>query len=287
MLTMPTMPRVTPQNFKHLSLLLRLGKNPAATVYESLGEDFFIAPPDGWLNLGLWEPGQHDASKASEHLVATLAGPLPKHSTVVDVGNGLGAQDPVIREVTQARSLIAVNITEAQLRYGAERLQRAEAAPLAADATRLPLRDASAEGIISVEAAFHFPSRPAFFAEARRVLSVGGVLSMSDVSMERFPLWPDEALAGATNLRLWGLKASNMTSAATIEAQIRAAGFSQVEVRRCTAEVLDPAIAYLSSRLDTHRAAPLLYRAGARLMLAQWSLLRRRGVIEYLLITAS
>jgi len=31
----------------------------------------------------------------------------------------------------------------------------------------------------------------------------------------------------------------------------------------------------------------MLYRAGARLMLAQWSLLRRRGVIEYLLITAS
>jgi hypothetical protein len=105
--------------------------------------------------------------------------------------------------------------------------------------------------------------------------------------MERFPRWPDEALAGATNLRLWGLKASNMSSAATIEAQIRAAGFSEVEVRRCTAEVLDPAIAYLGSRADTHRDAPLLYRAGARLMLAQWSLLRRRGVIEYLLITAS
>ncbi len=284
---MPTIPRVTSENFKHLSLLLRLGRNPAATVYESLGADFFIAPPDGWLNLGLWEPGQHDAAKASEHLVATLATPLPKHSVVVDVGNGLGAQDPVIKEVTRARSLIAVNITEAQLRFGAKRLERAEAAPLAADATRLPLRDASAEGIISVEAAFHFPSRPAFFAEARRVLTRGGVLSMSDVSMERFPLWPDEAVAGATNLRLWGLKASNMSSADTIEAQIRAAGFSQVEVRRCTAQVLDPAVAYLSSRLDRHPEAPWLYRAGARLMLAQWSLLRRRGVIEYLLITAS
>jgi SAM-dependent methyltransferase len=284
---MPTMPRVTSENLKHLSLLLRLGKNPAATVYESLGEDFFIAPPDGWLNLGLWEPGQHDASQASEHLVTTLAAQLPKHATVVDVGNGLGAQDPVIKEVTQARSLIAVNITEAQLRYGAERLERAQAAPVAADATRLPLRDGSAEGIISVEAAFHFPSRPAFFAEARRVLSVNGVLSMSDVSMERFPWLPDEALAGATNLRLWGLKASNMASAATIEAQIRTAGFSQVEIRRCTAEVLDPAIAYLGSRLDIHPDAPLMYRAGARLMLAQWSLLRRRGIIEYLLITAS
>ena len=99
------MPRVTLENLKHLSLLVRLGANPAATVYESLGEDFFIAPPDGWLNLGLWEPGQRDASKASEHLVATLATSLPKKSVVIDVGNGLGAQDAVIKEVTEALSL--------------------------------------------------------------------------------------------------------------------------------------------------------------------------------------
>jgi SAM-dependent methyltransferase len=280
------MPNVTLENLKHLGLLVRLGANPAATVYESLGEDFFIAPPDGWLNLGLWEPGQRDASKASEHLVATLAAPLPKDSVVIDIGNGLGAQDPVIKQVTRARSLIAVNITEAQLRYGAARLAQAGAAPVAADATRLPLRDSSAEGIISVEAAFHFPSRPAFFAEARRVLRPGGVLSMSDVSMERFPLRPDEIFAGAANLRLWGLKAANMASAAAIGAQIKAAGFEQVEVKRCSPQVLDPAITYLQGRVETSEDAPWLYRAGSKLMLSQWSLLRRRGVIEYLLITA-
>jgi erythromycin 3''-O-methyltransferase len=280
------MPRVTLENLKHLSLLVRLGANPAATVYESLGEDFFIAPPDGWLNLGLWEPGQRDASKASEHLVATLATSLPKKSVVIDVGNGLGAQDAVIKEVTEARSLIAVNITEAQLRYGAARLARAGAAPVAADATRLPLRDSSADGVISVEAAFHFPSRASFFAEARRVLRPGGVLSMSDVSMERFPLRPDEVLAGATNLRLWGLKAANMSSAATIEAQIKEAGFEEVECKRCSSEVLDPAISYLRGRVEASEDAPWLYRVGSKLMLSQWALLRHRGVIEYLLITA-
>jgi SAM-dependent methyltransferase len=280
------MARVTLENLKHLSLLVRLGANPAATVYESLGEDFFIAPPDGWLNLGLWEPGQRDASKASEHLVATLAASLPKRSVVIDVGNGLGAQDPVIKEVTEARSLIAVNITEAQLRYGAARLARAGAAPMAADATRLPLRDSSADGVISVEAAFHFPSRASFFAEARRVLRPGGVLSMSDVSMERLPLRPDEIFAGATNLRLWGLKAANMSSAATIGAQIKEAGFEEVEVKRCSSEVLDPAISYLRGRVEASENVPWLYRTGSRLMLSQWALLRQRGVIEYLLITA-
>jgi hypothetical protein len=39
-------------------------------------------------------------------------------------------------------------------------------------------------------------------------------------------------------------------------------------VKRCSSQVLDPD------------------RAGSKLMLSQWSLLRRRGVIEYLLITA-
>src|SRR5918992_126095 len=248
------MPRVTLENLKHLSLLVRLGANPAATVYESLGEDFFIAPPDGWLNLGLWEPGQRDASKASEHLVATLATSLPKRSVVIDVGNGLGAQDAVIKEVTEARSLIAVNITEAQLRYGAARLARAGAAPVAADATRLPLRDSSADGVISVEAAFHFPSRASFFAEARRVLRPGGVLSMSDVTVERRPRTVGDAAAGLLQLRIWGMRTRQLASAGRIAGLAEAAGVDGVRGGLWGGPAIDPAPPPGGGRLRPIRA---------------------------------
>jgi SAM-dependent methyltransferase len=282
------MTTLTWENLKHLALFLRLGSNPAATVYESIGPDFFVAPAPGWLNLGLWDDTVRagDGLAAVRNLVTTLARELPQDGVVLDVGNGLGAQDPVIREVARPRHLVAVNITEAQLRAGRERLEEAEAHPVKADATRIPLKDDSVDGVISVEAAFHFSSRAAFFAECKRVLRPGGVLSMSDVSAERVPVRPDEVFAGITNLRVWGLKARNMLSADTIRRQIEEAGFVEVEVRRCGKEVIEPAVAFLRTRLNHSSDAPVVLRWGTRLLLAQWELLRRRGTIDYLLISA-
>jgi SAM-dependent methyltransferase len=61
-------------------------------------------------------------------------------------------------------------------------LKEASAAPVVGDAARLPIADGTADGIISVEAAFHFSSRRAFFEQCYRVLRPGGVVTMSDIS---------------------------------------------------------------------------------------------------------
>ena len=129
-------------------------------------------------------------------MVATLASALPTGGVILDVGNGLGTQDPLIAETSQPRRLVAVNITEWQLTAGRDRLRDAAAAPVAGDAVRLPFAGQTVDGIISVEAAFHFRSRKAFFAECYRVLRPGGVLSISDISVQRWPLTPAELLAG-------------------------------------------------------------------------------------------
>ena len=44
--------------------MLRYGRNPAATVYDSIGPDFFLALDEGWLNLGLWEGDGADPAEA-------------------------------------------------------------------------------------------------------------------------------------------------------------------------------------------------------------------------------
>ena len=79
------MPALTRANVRHIGALLRRGRNPAATVYDSIGSDFFLEPAPGWLNLGLWEgPGdESEAPRAVRRLVETLAGQL-----------AAGAQDP-------------------------------------------------------------------------------------------------------------------------------------------------------------------------------------------------
>jgi SAM-dependent methyltransferase len=264
------------------------GANPAARVYESIGSDFFLAVAPGWLNLGLWDgPGSEDEAEAAcRRLVTTIASKLPTGGVIVDVGNGLGTQDPVIAQTIHPRRLVAVNITEWQLTAGRDRLRAAAAAPVVGDATRLPIADGVVDGVISVEAAFHFRSRQAFFEECRRVLRPGGVLSISDIAVQRWPVSPAELLCGLTQLRVFGLRRSMAMTAAQIAAAARAAGLAEVEVTGCGDRVIAPALRLAAARLASATGAPPGQQTAARLLLWQVDLLWRRRIIDYLLLRA-
>jgi erythromycin 3''-O-methyltransferase len=281
---------LTRQNFRHAASLVWQGRNPAARVYDSIGPDFFLALDEGWLNLGLWEGDGTDPSEAPlavRRLVSTLAEPLPRGGVVLDVGNGLGAQDVVIAEVVRPTRLVVLNITESQLRAGRRRLEEANAQPVNGDATRIPLRDETVDGVISVEAAFHFASRSRFFAEAFRVLRPGGVLSMSDVPMKRLPRRPGELVAGLTQLRVWGLSTASVETADRIVDLVEGAGFRDVEARLVGERVIAPALAFVRRRFDTESGrAPVIMRLASRAMLSQVELLWRRGLVDYLLLQA-
>jgi SAM-dependent methyltransferase len=280
----------TRENVRHAAgFVFGYGSNPAARVYESIGQDFPLAPAPGWLNLGLWEgPGSEDEAPAAvRRLVERVADPLPRGGTVVDVGNGLGAQDPVIASVARPARLIAVNITEAQLRAGRARLDEASAHAVVGDATRLPLRAGSADGVISVEAAFHFRSRQTFFDEAFRVLRPGGVLTISDVPAMRMPRTPGELASGIGQLRLWGLRAQSAASPDRIAGQAALAGFTDVRPELVGDRVIAPALHLTRERLRrVGGQLPLSQRVAADVFLRQVELLWRRGMVEYLLLSA-
>jgi erythromycin 3''-O-methyltransferase len=281
---------LTRENLRHLRTMLARGRNPVAAVYESIGDDFFLALAPGWLNLGLWDgPGDEaEAEEAVRRLVRTVAEPLPRGGVIVDVGNGLGAQDPVVAEVARPRRLVAVNITEFQLRAGRGRLEEASADPVVGDATHLPLGEGRADGVISIEAAFHFASRRRFFDEARRVLRPGGVLSFSDVTAERkVPRTPGELAAGLTNLRVWGVRATALASRDEVVAQLSGAGFVDVRAEAVGERVFPPAIEVMRRRLRAGGDGSALRRAGSAAVLAQWDLLYERGMMEYILVRAT
>jgi SAM-dependent methyltransferase len=278
----------TARHVRHAAGLLKQGSNPAARVYESIGSEFFLALAPGWLNLGLWEgPGHEDeAQEACRRLVRTLASALPVGGVIADVGNGLGTQDPLIAEVTRPGRLVAVNITQWQLAAGRDRLSQAAAAPVVGDAARLPLAGGTLDGVISVEAAFHFRSRKAFFDECYRVLRPGGVLSISDISVQRWPVTPAELVAGLTQLRVFGLRHTMAMTAGQIAAAARAAGLAEVTVTACGDKVIAPALRLTAARLARTTTAPFGQHTAAHLLLWQVNLLWRRQIIDYLLLRA-
>jgi SAM-dependent methyltransferase len=280
----------TREHLRHAAAFVRQGRNPTAAVYDSVGTDFFLALDDGWLNLGLWEGDEGDpreAPAAVRRLVRTLAADLPTGGTVLDVGNGLGAQDELVAEVSEPRRLVALNLTRSQLVAGRQRLVRAGAHPVNADATRLPIRDGSVDGVLSVEAAFHFRPRARFFAEAFRVLGPGGVLSMSDVVTDRMPRGPREVAAGIAQLRLWGLRPAAAVTERELVAAVARAGFVDVAIRRVGDRVIGPALRFARRRLeDPPSGAPASMRLAARIMLGQMELLWRRRIVDYGLLRA-
>ena len=278
----------TGEHVRHAAEMVRQGRNPAARVYESIGSEFFLAPSPGWLNLGLWDgAGSEDqAETACRRLVATLASALPAGGVIVDAGNGLGVQDGLIAELVRPRRLVAVNITEWQLTAGRRRLAAAGAAPVVGDAARLPIADGAADGIISVEAAFHFSSRQAFFEQCYRVLRPGGVVTMSDIATRRRPRTPGELLSGLTQLRVFGLRRTAAMTAAQIAAAATAAGLAEVEVTSCGDRVIGPALRLAAARLSSAAAVPAGHRAVACALLWQVELLWRRRIIDYILLRA-
>ena len=280
----------TRNRVRHALSTLRYGRNPAATVYESLGTDFPLALAPGWLNLGLWEGDGGDVEEAPaavRRLVEHVAEPLPPGGDVLDVGNGLGEQDPVIAAAARPRSLTALNITLAQLVAGRERLRDAGARAVCGDACRLPFANASFDGVISVEAAFHFASRDDFFAETFRVLRPGGVLTMSDVPTLRFPQGPREVVAAAAMLRGWGLRTSAAASPDRIAAAAETAGFGRIRTQLVGERVIAPALRFVRDRLDRLGPSSRSFALATRVMVAQADVLWERGLVDYLLLSGT
>jgi Methylase involved in ubiquinone/menaquinone biosynthesis len=137
-----------------------------------------------FYNVGYWRESTPDLPDACRNLVRyhatiALAQATPHSLDVLEVACGLGAELGIIREYETVRSCVAINISHKQLRYAATHHPLAIYCGM--DACYLGFASESFDRILSIEAAFHFPSRKDFLEEARRVMKPDGILVYTDI----------------------------------------------------------------------------------------------------------
>ena len=140
-----------------------------------------------YMNYGYWTADTRNQAEASDNLIGRLLAMIPeKKGRILDVACGRGASTRHLLRHYQPSDIVAINISEKQLK------RASELAPgctfLLRDATRLEFPDCSFDNVMCVEAAFHFDTRDSFYREALRVLKPGGTIA--------FATWPPEVYTG-------------------------------------------------------------------------------------------
>lgn len=114
-----------------------------------------------------------------------LMGPLPKGSTVVDIGSGAGMDCLIAgRQVGEEGSVIGIDMTDEMLeraRRGAREARMGQVHFEKADMASLPLPNDSVDVVISNGVINLAPDKNAVFAELYRVTRPGGRLQFADI----------------------------------------------------------------------------------------------------------
>ncbi|AKF03942.1 SAM-dependent methyltransferase [Sandaracinus amylolyticus] len=226
-------------------------------------------PSDGpapVVNMGYWRATRaaraaraptrlHDASLALFDLVLDEAAITPG-DRVVDAGCGFGLAS--LRAIERgAASVIGLNVSRAQLAHARALAENAghgsRAQFVCASATQMPLEPESAHAVVSIEAAFHFDDRDAFFDEARRVLAPGGRLVIADLVLTP-PANVVEAGMLSHLSRALAFPLANAYDLAAYQTRVRRAGLVVESCRSIAHDVLPAFRRWMARNALRHRA---------------------------------
>ncbi len=109
---------------------------------------------------------------------------IGSHSTVLDVGCGIGGPSGWIYERYHPARLIGIEYCPSSVRTAERRWSGKARRPifLQGDAHFLPVPDRSVDVIFNLESALHYADKRKFISECLRTLKPGGVLCLGDIT---------------------------------------------------------------------------------------------------------
>ena len=137
-----------------------------------------LATGGSMLNFGYWMENTTDPISAQENLCSYFGklAELENAKNVVDVGSGLSAPAIFWRNNYEKLNLFCVNINHDQLSFSGP---QKNIEFFNSTSTKLPFSNNSVDRVLALESSQHFKPLKDFISESKRILKLGGILTLA------------------------------------------------------------------------------------------------------------
>ncbi|GLQ33104.1 class I SAM-dependent methyltransferase [Litoribrevibacter albus] len=251
-----------------------------------------LSPTDHhWGNLGFWENTQ-DYQQACRQLARKVGdtAELNPQADLLDVGFGCGDQLILWDTVYHVNSISGVNTSQTQVGLAQKKLRQAGVNAFLHHYDHRAIEnqpDRTFSHVLSVDAAYFFEDREAWFTHVHRVLKPEGKLVVTDLVMPDQPSDLLQEFIMRCLLWLCGIPRDNVITLDAYKKQLQEAGFSQVTEEDISASVLDGFAQWLPAyrkQFEGLKDYPIWQKYMATSKFLSW--LRKHDLLRCYLISA-